>query len=275
MLSGMPQNVAFNHIPKGTLLPPYLVRINHDVEHSEHARVWMIVAAADLHLICEKILDGYGGHGYLLRALLSLVALPQLGCPYESLLKMIWLPLTALREYRYSEVDGLNSSSFEVIDKTGLFEQTDEVSDWEEESEQERNTKSDGENDTDESKSDGSGSNDNEIDEDDTENFGSASIDSDEVDSGDDDGNEYGKAGDGSDEVTGNEHCSTEPGGKTFRGAASDSSHAGDASAAIVVKDNIVAGGRFDGEPYHKVPGDDESKGDSDGIVNEGKIGER
>ena len=175
MLSGIPQSVAFNQISNCTPLPPYLVRINHQAEHSGHAKVWMIFAAADLHLICEKIYDQCGWHGCLLRPSLSLVALPQLGCPYESLLKMIWLPLTALREYRYSKIDGLDSSNFKVIDKTGLFEQTEEVSDWEEESEQESNTDSDRDNDAEESKSDGNGSDDDEIDEDDIENIGSAS----------------------------------------------------------------------------------------------------
>ena len=97
-------------------------------------------------------------------------------------------------------------------------------------------------------------------------------LDSDEVDNGDDDGDEYGKAGDGNDEVTGNEHYGTETGGNMFRGVASDSNHAGDASAAIVVKDRTVAGGRSNGEPYHKVPGDDNSKGDSEGIVGEREI---
>ncbi|KAF6241760.1 hypothetical protein HO173_000472 [Letharia columbiana] len=46
----IPQNVAFNYIAEGAPLPPYVVQINHQMQLSEHARVSMIVAAADLRL---------------------------------------------------------------------------------------------------------------------------------------------------------------------------------------------------------------------------------
>ena len=109
------------------------------------------------------------------------MALPQLGWPYERLLKKIWLPLTPLRGHRCRDIERDNYHTLKVIDSTGVFEQTDKMSDEEEESEQERNTESDRdsdieENESDESRSEDSGSgghpsNDDEAEEDDMKVF--------------------------------------------------------------------------------------------------------
>lgn len=210
-------HVAFNQIPEGAPLPPGVVQIDHQAQPSGRARASMIVAAADVSLVCTAIPDQCYGQGYRPSALYFLVALPQLGWPYKMLLETIWLPLKALREDGCLEIEGPDHGSFKVIDHTGVFEQTDEKSDCEEESEQKSNTGAELDSDTEENENDGRGSegnerderdsNNDEVEEDDSEDIGRASTRSVEVDSGENDGDENEKAEDRSDEAIGNKHC--------------------------------------------------------------------
>ena len=252
-LTKMPRNIAFNQIPNGAALPPCMVSINHQVKHDKRTRVSMIVTAPDVPLICGMIRSRCGCRGCQPRASYSLVALPQPSWPYQRLLEMIWLPLKALREHGFSE-RGFSGNGFsetneleyrlKVIDKTGVFEQTEETSNWEEESEQESDTDSDRDSDTEKKESDESSkqdsdsddrdSNVDEVEDDEFEDIGRASTSSDDSDSGEDYDDEYSNAGDES-----NKGCSDDPGEKPSYGAASSSGYDGDSNAAIAVKVNM------------------------------------
>lgn len=261
MLKNVLQNVALNHIPNSATLPPCVVQINHQVQHGERASVSMIVAGSDVPYICTGLLGLCHCRSCHPSASYSLVALPQLGWPYERVLEMIWLPLKALRKHHRPKIRRPNFHNLKVIDRTGFFEQRDEILDWEEESEQESNTESERESDTsDESGSediesdegDESDSTDDEAEEDNIADFGRASSGSDEADSGEDDGDEHGKVEDRSDEAASNQNYNTDTGEKTTRDSASNSGHAGDGNAAIVIEDNSAAGGHSDDEVGHK-----------------------
>ena len=275
ILNKIPGNVAFNHIPNGTQLPPYIVQINHQDIWSGRTRVSMIVAAADVRSICERLVGRCDRFGCPLRASYSLVALPQPGWPYERLLETIWLPLKAIRNHRCPDTAWYGYIKFKVIDKTGVFEKTDESSDWDQKSEQESNTATDRDSDTEGNESDERDSNDDGVEDDEIEEIGRASTSSEESDSGKDDGDEHGKAEDESDEGASSKDCSNDPGEKTSHNAASNSGHAGDANAAVVVKENNVAGGRSEDKLGSKMPGADESHGDVDRILDKGDIEER
>ncbi|CAF9904576.1 hypothetical protein IMSHALPRED_000111 [Imshaugia aleurites] len=286
------QNVAFNHIARGTPLPPLFVQIKHEVQCVRDTRVLILVAAADVRLICEGLhgpchLHCYYEYIYYLyhigaprRASLSLMASPQLGWPYELLLETIWLPLKALRDHDCPHIVRLGHGRLKVVDSTGIFEQNDEISDWEKDFELESNTELHRNSDTEESKSDESdesGSEDNEnheldsdneeVEEEENERVGYASTSSDEVDSDKDEGDEDGKAGDKSDDGKISKRRSNDPRCKSSHSPASDSGHDGDANAPIVAEDNSVAGGRCVHGPSHKGPADEESNGDVDEIV--------
>ena len=272
MLKNMLQNVAFNHIPNSAPLPPCVVQVNHQVRHVERASVSMIVAGSDVDYICTGLLGLCHCRSCHPSASYSLVALPQLGWPYERVLEMIWLPLKALRKHHRPKIRGPKFRNVKVVDRTGFFEQTDEILDWEEASEQGSNTESERESDTEENESnesdsedietdegDESDSNDDEAEEDDIADFGRASSGSDEVDSGEDDGDEHGKVEYRSDEAATNRNYITGTGEKTTRDSAPNSGRAGDGNAAVVVEHNNVAGGRSDGEIDYKLPGTNES----------------
>lgn len=252
-LTKMPRNIAFNQIPKGAPPPSCVVSINHHVQHDKRTKISMIVTAPDVRVICETIHSRCGCSGCQPRASYSLVALPQPGWPYQRLLEMIWLPLKALREHGFSE-RGFSGKGFsetngleyrlKVIDRTGVFEQTEETSDWEDESEQESDTDSDRDSDTEEKESDGSSKQDNdsddhdsnvdEVEDDEFEDIGRALSSSEDSDSGEDNDDEYSKAEDESDKGR-----SDDAGEKPSHGAAFNSSHDGDSHAAIVVKVNL------------------------------------
>ncbi|CAD6563812.1 MAG: hypothetical protein ASARMPREDX12_000072 [Alectoria sarmentosa] len=271
MLKNVLQNVAFNHIPNNAPLPSCVAQVNHQVQHGERASVSMIVAGSDVHYICTGLLDLCHCRSCHPSASYSLVALPQLGWPYERVLEMIWLPLKALRKHHHPKTRGSKSRNLKVIDRTGFFEQADEILDMGEESEQESNTESERESDTEENESDESGSediesdegdesdsNDDEAEEDDMADFSRASSGSDEANSGEDDGDEDGKVEDRSDEAASTQNYNTVTGEKTTHDSASNSGHAEDGNAATVVEDKSVAGGRSDDEFGHKVPGTNE-----------------
>lgn len=275
LIKMMLQNVAFNHIAKGTRLPPHVIQISHVMQYSEGTRVSIIVAAADVQLVCEEILGPYLCPGRQLGGSYFLVALPQLDKPYEPLLKKTWLPLKALRETGCLKIEGLDYGSLQVIDSTGVFEKSDRKSDWEKESKQESNTKSECERDNEENESGGSGSEGTESDKYDSDNddveedgkgdTGRAFTNSDEIDSDEHYGDEHDKAEDKSEEAASNKFYGNDPAEKMAHGAASTSGHNGDANTAVFVKDKSVAGGRSDDELGHKVH--NQSNGDNEGEI--------
>ena len=116
------RNVAWNPVRRGAPVPSYVVQIDHVIKDSRDAEFSLIVAAADVNLICKRIYRCFFCDGP--RAAFSLVALPQLGWQHERLLTMIWLPLKALREPRRTNTDYILAAGNTIIDCTGVFEQT-------------------------------------------------------------------------------------------------------------------------------------------------------
>ena len=126
MISDSLRNVAWNPVRKDAPVPSCVVQIDHVIK--DHTGPSLIVAAADVNLICKRGIEKYFfRHGP--RAAYSLVALPQLGWPHEFLLTMIWLPLKALREPICTNLKGdgndyVFTAGIKIIDCTGVFEQT-------------------------------------------------------------------------------------------------------------------------------------------------------
>ena len=131
MFSTIMKDVAWNPVCKSAPVPSSVVRINHRRQNSKPKGPSIIVAAADVNLICKKAVDWkfccYGP-----TAAYFLVAMPELGWQHERLLTMIWLPLKALRECRRNELEKDGSyysvnAGVTVTDCTGVFEEADEM----------------------------------------------------------------------------------------------------------------------------------------------------
>ena len=208
MISNILSNIAWNSVRKGAPEPSGVAQIKHVRMERKRGGGSLIVAAADVNLICKKIEQPFCFVGWP-RAAYSLVALPQLDGQHERLLTMIWLPLKALRERRHVEFDVYGYDFFnahiEVIDCTGVFEQKVGIyktEDFEMGSLSESNSDSD----PTEDESDGSGSEDSESgddnscaeeedEEEDIEDVDRTANGSDDVAQEESDGDEAGTSG--------------------------------------------------------------------------------
>ena len=128
LISKISDSVGLNFVRKGAQVPSCVVHINQGRQDGKPAGPSLIVAAADVNLICKKaIVQQFCCHGP--RAAYFLVALPQLGWQHERLLTMIWLPLKALRErgpfeFEEDDHDYFLNTDIKITDCTGVFEHT-------------------------------------------------------------------------------------------------------------------------------------------------------
>ena len=235
-------HVTFNFRRPGAPLPPYAVQVQHKYHDGKSgaATTSTIVAATDFPKVCRLLLKANPIPRISeRRASYSVISLPKIGYSVDELRELIWLPLKALRKGRLRENGERTHRNLRPIDRTGVFEKTAAMLDWDRELDEEDKTLGKAESDKCDSINDGS----------DTSFLGD--LDSDE-DGNDDKGNCK------SDEPTGNKYCSSDPGDETSHRAASISGHDEKSKAGIVAKINSVAGGFSEDEPDHKVFGDDE-----------------
>ena len=258
------RNIAWNHVRKGAPVPSCVVQIDHGIKAGKPAVFSMIVAAADVNLICKNVIhESFCCYGS--RAAYFLVALPQLGWQHERLLTMIWNPLKALRQRRRIQFeeycdDYYNDTNIKITDCTGVFEEADEMYEAKD-SESGSLSESSSGSDPIEDESDGSGSEDSESrgdnscdeeddGEEDIEEVDRTSNGSDDVAQEESDGDEAstsGESGGGDlDEAASfksHEHCNNNPRAKPSPCTASTSSHDADANAQITIFDNNATQG--------------------------------
>ncbi|KAM0804721.1 hypothetical protein BDR22DRAFT_545815 [Usnea florida] len=272
MILRMLKDIAWNPIRKGAPVPSCVVQIDHGRQADKPAGYSFIVAAADVKLICEELID----EDFCClapRAAYSLVGLPQLGWQHERLLTMIWLPLKAFRKPRHTDFRGheIFTAGIKVIDRTGVFEQTVEDESSDSDSTEDESSDSD----STEDESDGSGSEDSEScddnscaeeedEEEDIEDVDRTANGSDDVVQEESNGDEAGTSGE-SGEGDSDEAVSVKS--HEHRNNNSISSHDGDANAQITIVDNNAAQGCSGEDTGHQTHDDVESKADVDTIT--------
>ena len=121
------RNVPWNPVRRGAPVSSCVAQIKWVSRERKRGGASLIVAAADMTLICKEMKQDFRYRGPSVAC--SLVALPQLDWQHERLLTMMWLPLKALRERRRIEVDVFGDDNFpnkhiKIKDCTGVFEQT-------------------------------------------------------------------------------------------------------------------------------------------------------
>ena len=293
MVSSILRNIAWNPVRKGAPVPSCVIQFNHGRQDGKPVGPSLIVAAADVNLICKKIEQGLCCHGP--RAAYFLVALPQLGWQHERLLTMIWLPLKALRERRRKNFDEygdvyIPTAGIKIIDCTGVFEQ--EVGSCKlEDFEVGSLTESSSDSDSKEDESDGNGSEDSksgdhgscdeeedgEEDIEDVDRTATASVDVAHEESEDDEASTSGESGEGDSDEAANfkshEHCNDNPRAKPSSCTASISSHDADANAQITIFDNNTTQGCSGEDTGHQTHDDIRSKADVDTIMDKKDAG--
>ena len=289
MISDILRNIAWNPVRIGAPVPSCVVQFNHGRQDGKPAGPSLIVAAADLKLICKNLIErGLCCHGP--RTGYFLVALPQLGWQHERLLTMIWLPLKALREPRRTKDYFFINERIRVADCTGVFEQTVGMYkpyDFEVGNLSESNSDSDpiedesNGSDSEDSESGDDNSCDKEDDgEEDSEEMDCTSNGSDviseEVSNGDE-ASTSGESGEGvldeAASVKSHEHYNKSPRAKPSPYTASTSSHDADANAQITIFDNNATQGCSGEDTGHQMHDDFESMADVDMIMDKKDAG--
>ena len=239
----MPRSIAFNFAQSDAVLPACVFRVQQEYhgEDSSAHRISTILAAADFPLVCSRLPTEYFermNKVYEKRTSYSLISLPRTGYSVDKIRELVWLPLKALGEDRLRLNGKIIHSNRKITDRTGVFEKTTSMLDWDQESDD--GDRSNRKDESDDGDSDKLCSDKDSGDEEDSIDGNSDEENSDEgnsdQDSDEDGNNSKGNANENheeenSDEATSNKQSSSDPGETTSQRTASHSGQDGDSNA--------------------------------------------
>lgn len=249
----LPHNVAFNFAPSDATLPPCVVHVQqeHHDEDCSADRISTILDAADFPMVCSRLPTEY--YERLdqiceIRTSYSLISLPRTGYSMDKIRELVWLPLKALQEGRLGLSGKTTHCNRKIIDRTGAFEKTAAMLEWDQESDDGDNNKGKDESD------DGDG-----------DDHSSHTDSGDEEDSfdGDSDG---GIDGDENSDENDSDEVNNDEGGDEDGNIDSDqNSDENDNNTKGRSKNEEEKSGGLWIEAGHEVPGDDNLDGKSEG----------